>query len=497
MQDNIPKRIFISTLYNYIGSVSIAIISFFTLIYLTRNLSVAQFGQYNLILSTQVFFTLLLSLGLPSIILRFIPEYVVKKDFGIVRKIIWYSISLVLLFGIVISILAAILSKNFPDTINKFFIAEYLLLSSVLGLLRVEVRICEASFFAFLKQGYKISFEVLGTIVKLYLFILAIKLNFGLLGIILSIGAVDIFLTISYLLRIETYMKAKTVLSTEMETKRFFKYGIKVYLSKFFAFFWDTRIDAYIITFYLGTVLTGIFYFVINIVTVLTEYMPGTIMYPISQAIFARQYAKYKNQKELIYLFKLNNKLKAFFVFPIFIGFLSVIDKIVILFFPKYTDSIQLFPIILFFMLFYIFLMPITNIISTLEKNEISLLGNIAILYKIPMTIFLTKNFGLIGTAFALGSSIFIFFIIQLFLIKRLIKICYPWFAFFKILINSLIAIFVALAFRPLIKNIFSLCIFILISGLVYLVVSFLNKAFDDYDRQIINKPFNKLIWIF
>jgi O-antigen/teichoic acid export membrane protein len=498
MQDkNISKAIFLNTLYNYIGSIFIAIFSFVTLLYLTKNLSVGEFGEYNLILSTQVFFVLLSSFGLPSIVLRFIPEYIVRNDYSAARKIIRYSIAIAVLSGIVLSIISLLLSKAFPEIINKFFIAEYLFLSSVLGFLRVEVRICDSIFCAFLKQGYKTFLEVLGAGIKLLLFILSIKFGFGLFGIILCIGIVDMLLIIAYLFRIEYYLYGKKSTTTDLSKSRVITYGIKEYTAKVLSFFLDTRIDAYFITFYLGVASTGIFYFVLNIVTMLAEYMPGNIMQPVSQAIFARQYAKYENQKEINYLFKLNNKLKAFFVFPVFIGFFLVSDKVVILFFNKYENSIQLFPIILFFMLFYIFLIPIRNIITTLEKSEITVLSSIVILYKIPMTILLTKNFGLMGTAFAMGSTLFIYFLIHFFLTKRLINLEYPWHAFYKILTNSLIAGVAILFLRPFIADIFSLCGVIFLSGIIYLIVSYINKTFEEYDRQIINKPFKRLMWNF
>lgn len=497
MQDNISKRIFSNTIYNYIGLIAVSILSFFILIYLTKNLSIEQFGQYNLVLSTQVFFTLFLSLGLPSIILRFVPECIVKNDYVTTKKVIVYGMGIIFLFGIVTIISTHILSQRFPNLIDKLSLAKYLSLASILGLLRAEVNICEVTFCAFLRQGYKIFFEVLGAIIKILLFILSVKLGFGLLGIIFIIGIVDFFLIISYFIRINYYLHGKAISLINILKHRFFAYGVKEYIGKLLSFFWDSRIDAYFITFYLGTASTGIFYFAINIATMLAEYMPGSIMQPISRVVFARQYAKYENQNEMNYLFKLNNKLKAFFVFPIFIVFILLSDKIVISFFDKYMYAIRLFPIILFFMLFYVFLIPVRNIITTLERSEITALSSIVLFYKIPMTIFLTKNFGLIGTACAVGSTFLFYFLIQLFLTKRIIKIEYPWRAFSKILVNSLIAGIIIILLRPFIINVFTLFGVIFFSAVVYLITSYFNKAFDEYDRQIINKPFKKFIWNF
>jgi len=432
-------------------------------------------------------------------ILRYVPEYIIKHDYRAAKRIILSSMGAVLFFGIFISILSAILSKIWPNFINRFFLAGYLFLVSLLGILRAEVGICEAAFGSFLKQGYKILFEVLGTILKLILFISSLKFGFGLFGIVISIGLVDIFLIIIYFLRINFLLSKQGpgLNRIELERKRIIKFSFKEYIAKLLSFFWYTKIDAYIINFFLGAASTGIFYFVVTIVSMLTDYMPGSVMQPISQAIFSRQYAKYESQRELCYLFKLNNKLNAFFVFPVFIVFPLVIDKILIIFFKKYLVSLFLFPILLFFMAFYIFSMPVRNIVIALEKNEITIFSGAVIFYKIPMAIFLTKNFGLSGAAFAVGSSLFVYFLIQLLLTRRLIKIRYPWLSFFKILMNSLIAALAILLIRPLITNIFTLILALFLAFIVYLVSSFFNKAFEEYDRNLLNKAFKKPVWIF
>ncbi|MCX5715268.1 MAG: oligosaccharide flippase family protein [Candidatus Omnitrophica bacterium] len=497
MQNNVHREIFLSTFYNYIGTTVGYIISFFTLLYLTKSLTVAQFGHYSLILNTQTFFFLLLALGLPSVILRYASEYLVKHDYRIVRRIIWSSMGIVMLFGILVSAIMSVIAGKYPGAVNRFFLSEYLFLSVILGMLRAQVRMCEAAFFAFLKQGYKIFFDILGALLTLALFICSIRLGFGLLGIVLSIAVVDIFLVVAYLLRIESYTRGRASSSSKSDLSRYFTFGIKEYATKLLSFFWDSKIDGYIVAFYLGASMTGIFYFAVTVTTALVESMPSALMQSMSQSVFTRHYVEHEDQQRLIYLFSLINKLKAFFVFPVFLGFFLVIDRVVTMFFGKYTDSIPIFYILLFFMIFYIFTMPLRSIAAVLEKNEISLWGNVVILYKIPMTIFLTKSYGLAGTAFAVGTSFLLNFAVQRFFTGKILEIGYPWKAFYKISINSLAACIPVLFFKPFANDVPSLIILIFIFVVTYLGISFLNKPFDGRDRQILNRPFKKVVFNF
>ncbi len=494
---DITKSIYTYTFFNYIGSVMVFTISFFIFLFLTKRLNIEQFGQYNLLLNTQFFLATFLNFGLSPLIVRFVPEHITRKNFFIAKKIIYASIVITFFAGLAVALLLILTFDNLPSFLNKFFIREYLFLIVILGILRAELILCEGCFSAFLRQRYKVSLEVVGIFLKLILFFYSLKLGFGLLGIILSIGIIDLFLFLTYFFRIHFYLGKSTESYADFNKIRIIKYAAKEYLNKFFSFFWYIKIDGYIVTPILGFAATGIYYFVLNIISALAEFLPGPLMLSVSIGVFARQFTKYSNKKEIIYLFKLHNKLNAFFIFPIFIVFLLLTDKILAIFFKKYIASAYLFPLILLTVLLYILGMSLKNVLTTIEKNEIAIYSSPVILYKIPATIFLTKRFGLIGSALALASTVLLYFIIQLFLTKRYLNVSYPWVSFFKILLNSMVVGVSVLILKPFINNIFSLFLVLLIAAVVYLLVSFFNKVFDDYDRKIINKPFNTPIWNF
>lgn len=492
--NDITKNIYTYAFFNYIGSIMVFIISFFIFIFLTKRLNIEQFGQYNLVLNTQFFLSMLLNFGLTTIIVRFVPEYIARKDLFIAKKIIFTSIIITFLVGLAAAFLSVLMFDNLAGLFNKFFIREYIFLIIILGILRAEVILCECCFSAFLRQRYKVSFEVVGMFLKLILFFYSLKLGFGLLGIVLSVGIIDLFLFLTYFFRIHFYLGKATESHVDFNKIRIIKFAAKEYLNKFLSFFWYTKIDGYIVTPILGLASAGIYYFVLNIISILAEFLPGPLMLSVSVGVFSRQFTKYGNKKEIIYLFKLYNKINAFFIFPIFVVFFLLTDKILAIFFKKYVASAYLFPLILLTVFLYILGMSLKNVLTTIERNEISIYSSSVVLYKIPAAIFLTKRFGLIGSALALASTILLHFIIQLFLTKRYINVSYPWMSFFKILLNSMAAGILVLILKPFINNIFFLFLFLLIAATVYLVASFFNKVFDDYDRQILNKSFGKII---
>ena len=498
MEDSVQSKILKSAIYDYLGSFTNAILLFLILIYLLRNLSVEQFGQYNVILSTIIFFVLFLNFGIPTLILRFLPEYIVKGNFKIAKKFISNGLLLVLGAGVFTVVISYFIDKFHNDLLNKFALAQFLFIAAIIGFLRVQIRILKAVFSSFFQKGFQNLFEVFSSFLKLCLIIFALRMGYGLIGVFTSIGIAELILIVAYIIKVSGYFKDKENRGYEISKKRLFKFGFKEYIAKLLSFFWDSRIDAYVITFFLGTYATGVFYFVISIVMMLVQYMPGTIMVPIAHALYARQYAKSNNKKELNYLFQLNNKAKTFFIFPAFLGFIILVDKIVpFIFGSKYEESLVLFPIILFFMVFYLLAIPVRSIINALEKNEITIISGLVILYKIPALILLTKKFGLYGAAFALGTSVTIYFFISLVLTKRHIELQYPWMAFSKIFLNSIIMGIAVYFMKGYVHNLSTLILVIIVGIVIYLITGYMNKAFSENDRKLINQPFKRLVFNF
>ena len=84
------------------------------------------------------------------------------------------------------------------------------------------------------------------------------------------------------------------------------------------------------------------------------------------------------------------------------------------------------------------------------------------------------------------GSSLVLAFLVLFVSTRRAVLIHYPWFAFMKILGNSLLMGFCLLWARPYIQDIQSLLLAVLGGIGLYFALSYLNKAFVGEDRRFI-----------
>jgi len=370
-----------------------------------------------------------------------------------------------------------------------------------MGILNIIKKAGEEILNALFMQVFKNACEILTGLLKAFLFIVVLNYGFGIEGLIIVITAVTAFQSLLYLLSIKPYfsgIKPPEKLEKD-EIKRFFIFSAKSHLFIATAFFWDMAIDIYIIAYLLGSVSTGFFSFASSISFFVLHWSPGIVLNPIISPLFVKQYTKHKDPVILKDMFTFYNKLKAFFAFPIILGIWSFIDKFVaIIYHNKYAPSILTLKILVLSVMIMAFTIPIRNIFDVFEKNEFSLYANIVVIYRICASLVFIRHFGITGAAYAYCSSMLLFFLIHLILLKRIINISYPIKAFLKILFNSLImsaSIVILKSF--MVDSLLWLTVNIIIAVLIYLLLSYINKPFEAKERNLINESFGVLAWHF
>ncbi|MGL5795819.1 MAG: lipopolysaccharide biosynthesis protein [Waterburya sp.] len=84
------------------------VISYSCQIFLARWLGATEYGTYDYIINLSIFLSYLAGLGLPNALLRLIPEYEVKKDWGRLQGLIWNSWLYIAIASILLSIIVSI-----------------------------------------------------------------------------------------------------------------------------------------------------------------------------------------------------------------------------------------------------------------------------------------------------------------------------------------------------------------------------------------------------
>ena len=175
-------------------------------------------------------------------------------------------------------------------------------------------------------------------------------------------------------------------------------------------------------------------------------------------------------------------------------------DIILVLLKKEYLESFNVFVIALISLgLFYSFWNPIAALLTVLEKPEISFYSKIFMVFNLIAGIILTKKMGITGPIIATAATNFFTIIMQIILLRKHITLNIPWKSFLIINFNAAIMFF-ALFFSAkflTINNIFILILYISAGSLIFFAMSFLNKAFTDNERNIINVILKRKLFYF
>ena len=106
-----------NTIYILIERSIAPIISFLVTIYIVRELSVSEFGIYNILLAVMGFVGLFSSLGLPEVFKRYIPEFYQKGQIAKLKKLVQQG----LLWRFLLCVCIILIILLFSNQLGKLF----------------------------------------------------------------------------------------------------------------------------------------------------------------------------------------------------------------------------------------------------------------------------------------------------------------------------------------------------------------------------------------
>ena len=495
---NITRFVIFSAIYSYIGKAISSIFTALAFVLIVRSLSIIDYGRYTFYINAVFFVTLLLDFGMAEVILRYVPEYIEEKNAPAVKWLLEKAIFVISTACIIAISLSVVFMHFFPNLTIRFQLSGILPYIILFGWLRIIMLILGNILNAFLLQSYRITCEIgISTMRLICIYILLQKGADAWLLIVLY-GLLDLLIILVFYLKIGKLFKVVVAKAKREALSRMRRFGINEYLYRLFWFFTDNRFDIYMVGIILGLAPAGYIAFAAGIVNLLIDWSPGLIIRPVVAPLFIQAYSAKRDISQIQYLFKLHNKFLIFITLPIFVSIAILFDKaIIFVFSPKYLPSLNVFFVFIASMFLINILIPLRNIIAIMERSDISNFTNIVAIPKIILILFLAKSTGIIGVAFIYALSLLAIIWINIWLIKREIKLSFPWKSFFKIALNSGAMALVLYFLRPAIANKISLALVSIVGIAVYLFASYLNKAFENNERDLFNRAFKARIWCF
>jgi O-antigen/teichoic acid export membrane protein len=481
-------------------------LSLTTTIYLINYLEQSEYGGYRLVGSMGLLISYLTSFGIENVMHRFVLDFIGHNYYrkamrvfkaGLLIRSISIIIVLVMLFSL----------KNI--IFDLFKIDESLQKIFELVILYVSIAPIEG-YFANILNMYLENYlnKIILTIKNFLKFILifqVIRYDLGFQSVImvmLLLSIVSFVITIYISLKkIKIWELSKSGESKKLPINEMVKYGAYSYFGMNAGIFKQLTMDNFFIAAFLGPVGVASYAFASQLVSYPRMLNPLNIMRSTYSTYLLNSASHYPDKNQLLskyFLFAI--KIYLFSIIPLFIGIGLLAEPITIYVFnPQYVDSLNIFYVLLLSYMIGDMVYCFTGVVFVTKRIDIEFYSNIFSIYNIMMNVILLKFFGLQGVAFATGSTVVLIYFYYVYAfrniisidVKTIIKYC------MKISVNLLPTTGLLYYTRNSLQDKTTIIVVMLLSVMLYIVASYINKVFTEKERNLINRIIGKKIWVF
>ena len=455
-----------------------------------------EFGEYSFYVSFIVVFGALFNFGLEAIIQRYVPEFLVRKNFGKINRLIIISL-FIRVFLIIFSCIILIINFDYIKNIFKLSISttSFLIFLTILFFNRIKNLLGSALLTAFF-EAYKervnfIFFQILKLILFSYILINGYALK-ELLTAWLLLELLSLFHFILLLSKKILIKKKKIVLETftNNENNRILKYGKTNALALALFIFADIAIDNLMLGYFLNQEAFGFYTFAISLLLIVIKMSPTSTLKGTFEVIFTKLYTKNKSLEVMKLYYCLITKINLFITLPLLAILAINLENIIsIIYSENYLTTIPLIYLGIFFMIISSNNSTFSPLIHALEKNKLFLYAGIFSIYNLVGNFILIPIYGTYGALFATGTAgLFIFIFYYIHFKKIFKKKFFPWKCLFNILISCFLILVLGNYLNEFISSIYSLIIVIVSQVIFYCFFLKYFKFFTLIEKKIINK---------
>lgn len=466
----------------FLANLFIGLIGIIFLPILTRNLPIADYGMWVQLTVTVNLLTTLILMGLPSYsMVRFLAG---EKDKKKIQNG-FYSIAFVILItGLLMSSILFV----FNDQISQILFAGNIFIVKILSLILIfsSLNIHFQYYFITFQQIKRYSLFICFKSITFILFVSSfVWLDRGIIGAATGYLCNEILFFLIIFLVI--FLEIGVTFPKFTKLKEYLQLSVPTIPGSLSSWIVNSS-DRYLIGILLGITAVGYYspgYVLGNIV--------GMFASPITSILTSAISKSYNEKKEEEVTDLLQYSLKFFLVIsiPATIG-LSVLSKPLLIILSTQDIALNGYLITPFVAVAFLLLglnNIIVNIIILKKKTKIiGIIWLFAALVNLILNLLLIPIFGILGSAIATLIAYSIPFVVLTYFSFRFIKLELKYISFAKIILASLPIIFIYKLLEP--TSILNILIFVLISIVLYLILTILLKVFNKEELSLIKALF-------
>tara|TARA_Y100001970_G_C14227583_1_gene856609 strand:+ start:292 stop:1830 length:1539 start_codon:yes stop_codon:yes gene_type:complete len=393
---------------NIFGTFFNKVSRYFSVLLVIDVLGVTGYGYYTIGLTIIGIGIIIANAGFHYGVFRFVPIFIGQDDISKVKGVINFSLKFVTISGILVASFLFLSSELIASQIyDKPELASYIKIFSLTIPFTVLSTIIINIFKGFNLIKYKVLInDFINIISRILMFLGCAVFGLGMIGITISYFLSIVFgLIIGFILMIkiipELFDKKNM---SNINRSEFFSYSTPLFLSSFFTIFLN-RIDILMLSYYLAADQIGI-YSIANRLAILVFFIASSTF-----AIFSPAIAKLlgKGQRADIekFLYRVS-KLVLIATMPIFLIIVILSKEILSIFGKEFEMGNATLLILASSFLFNSFIGFAGQVLGVMGRSKLILINSVgASFVNIFLNYILIPKYGIIGAAFATGSSIF------------------------------------------------------------------------------------------
>lgn len=334
-------------------------------LFMSRNLSVADYGTLASIVSLIGFPGLILA-ALNPLVVSFAGESFAKNELGQIRAFYIKLIKFLSGIGLLLTLLFVLFSGNISSFFHignmlVMYFAAFIIFLSFLGVVNLALLQAKLAF------GFQVFLSLLGAVIKLLLGVLFVYLGFAVNGAVFALAVSGLFLYVASFFPVKFLFNKKLISEYTVTTKELFSYGIPSALTLFGLTSFISS-DVLLVKHFFPSEMAGI-YAGMSLMGKVIFYIIAPIigvMFPI----IVRKHSKSENFNSTFLFSLFLVSVPSFFLTLIYFIF----PKIAILFFLKKTEYQVIAPMLGFFGIFislYCLLFITANFYLSIKKTNV------------------------------------------------------------------------------------------------------------------------------
>lgn len=483
-QDGVWRRM----RYEYGGSAIGALASGLVLCLLGRRLSVEAFGLYQVILNCMVYGVIILNLGIPSVMSRYIPEYLAAGHLMAIRRLCWRGLTLILLGGVVGGILSWTWREGLAVRLGQAPLAPYLGVVWVWVTVRMIVQLAESVLDALRGQVVKNRLSMAVSAGQLLIMLVVLQVTNVIPWLIGSFLMIDLCLAASYLVAVARYLArlapAERTVDGVVTPARgrghaVLALGAKEYASVLLAAGWDIRVDLFIVSAVLGPTAAGIFGFALAIMNTLWTWSPNVLLRSISRPLFVEAHMTTTDHGALNRLYQWYTTVSYLLALPLFLSAVVLYEPLVhVLFRSDYLGATPVILLLGLAMMGKVWLDPLRNVFVATERVGVLTIMYLLACTKIWCAYWLVRHWGIIGAGVAFAGYVVLMDVYLSWWGWRTVRLQVPWGALARIAVNTVGLGVVLWLGAPWVRSVWSLMALTVGGAMVYGFLVLANPPF-------------------